>query len=171
MLSSVMNLLQRNPCGYCDVFHLGSTANRLIGIGIKWFDEHPYALGIKFPVNCYTSKEIHVCAVTSGVNLPSLYIAGDDFNALLRTEMPLVDENKITGGGRICFRGDSRSPLTVFSRGINPRDTTSKIELRERGDEPIAIHKEDEMFYKRAGLNVSKSQDPAVLFPLLSTSP
>jgi hypothetical protein len=86
-------------------------------------------------------------------------------NALLRTEMPLVDENKITGGGRICFRGDSRSPHTVFSRGINPRDTTSKIELRERGDEPIAIHKEHEIFYKRAGLNVSKSRDPAVLFP------
>jgi hypothetical protein len=124
-----------------------------------------YALGIKFPVNCYTSKKNQVSAVTSGINLLSLYIARYDFKALMRTEMPLVDETKVAGGGRICFRGDARHPQTVFSRGITPRDTTSKIELRERGNEPIPIHKEHEKFYKRAGLNVSRSREPAVLFP------
>src|SRR5580658_7229719 len=77
----------------------------------------------------------------------------------------MVDRVKmkaVAGGGRICFRGDTRDPNGMFQRGFFSREKKSKWkfwqnrDIRYRSGEkgPMYIRAEHADFYTQAGAEV-----------------
>lgn len=69
--------------------------------------------------------------------------------------MPKVEMQDVAGGGRICFRGDSREPAVMFKQGFFSREPNSKIGYNQPSIAPMFIHKEHERFYKDQGFNTA----------------
>src|ERR1700689_4120047 len=73
-----------------------------------------------------------------------------------------VKMQAVAGGGRICFRGDSRDPSEMFQRGFFSREKKSKWkfwqnrDIRYRSGEkgPMYIRAEHADFYTQAGAEV-----------------
>jgi hypothetical protein len=67
-----------------------------------------------------------------------------------------VDTQKVVGGGRLCFRGDTRPPAQMFSQGFFSRNQTSKIQTRPGAPHFQPIHRLHEKDYQDAGVTVAR---------------
>ena len=83
-----------------------------------------------------------------------------------------VQQRPIAGGGRICFRGDTRSPKEIFKNGFftrtdsgSPPPVNAPIRLHAQTFESIPIHPEHLSAYKTAGFATDKAPYEAVRFP------
>lgn len=74
------------------------------------------------------------------------------------TVLQPVDTQKVVGGGRLCFRGDTRPPSQMFSQGFFSRDQTSKIQTRPGGVHYQPIHRRHEDDYEDSGVNVARDK-------------
>ena len=63
-----------------------------------------------------------------------------------------VDTQKVAGGGRICFRGDSRPPSIIFKEGFHSREPDSKIRYNPPANAPMFIHPEHAEHYQAFGI-------------------
>ena len=81
----------------------------------------------------------------------------------------MVDRVKmkaVAGGGRICFRGDTRDPNEMFQRGFFSREKKStwkfwqNRDIRYRSGEkgPMYIRPEHVAFYTQAGAEVTQGK-------------
>lgn len=69
--------------------------------------------------------------------------------------MPRVEMQDVAGGGRVCFRGDSREPAVMFKQGFFSREPNSKISYNDPSIAPMFIHKEHEQIYKNQGFKTA----------------
>lgn len=77
--------------------------------------------------------------------------------------MPRVEMQDVAGGGRICFRGDSREPAVLFKEGFFSREPQKKISYNDPTLAPMFIQKEHEQYYRNQGFKttVGKTLDQA----------
>jgi hypothetical protein len=82
--------------------------------------------------------------------------------------MPKVEMQDVAGGGRICFRGDSREPSVIFKQGFFSRRPDAKIGYNQPSPAPMFIHKEHERIYEGEGFKtvLGKTLDQAAPTPL-----
>lgn len=65
----------------------------------------------------------------------------------------------VGGGGRICFRGDTRRPGEIFATGFFARDMSSDSIIYNSGNKAkLPIHTAHKKFYETAGMTVKEKR-------------
>jgi hypothetical protein len=85
------------------------------------------------------------------------------YNARGDDAMPKHKAAAVAGGGRICFRGDTRDPAEMFKQGFFSKDSGSEITTPRVEYNALPIKQAHKKFYEKQGFKVTTPREVLIL--------